>query len=77
MNASSMERSITPIDSFGGKKEDDVVRLFAHAARVEASPEPDRDLNPLEEYLGLNYIRVQHDVEVTIDRKSEIGSESC
>lgn len=76
MNAHSMERSITPIDSFGGKKEDDVVRLFAHATRVEASPEPDRDLNPLEEYLGLNYIRVQHDVEVTIDPKSESEIES-
>lgn len=74
MNASIVERSMTPIDSFGGKKEEDVVRLFAHATRVEASPEPDRDLNPLEEYLGLNYIRVQHDVEVTIDQKSDIES---
>ncbi|KAJ5643009.1 uncharacterized protein N7484_005516 [Penicillium longicatenatum] len=72
IDVNSTGRSMTPIDSFGGKKEEDVVRLFAHAARVEASPEPDRNLNPLEEYLGLNYIRVRHDVEVTIDRKSSV-----
>ncbi|KAJ5645606.1 hypothetical protein N7507_011617 [Penicillium longicatenatum] len=72
IDVDSTGRSMTPIDSFGGKKEEDVVRLFAHAARVEASPEPDRNLNPLEEYLGLNYIRVRHDVEVTIDRKSSV-----
>ncbi|KAJ6096867.1 hypothetical protein N7486_007613 [Penicillium sp. IBT 16267x] len=73
MDANSMGRSITPVDSFGGKKEDDVVRLFAHATRVMASPEPvDRKVNPLEEYLGSNYIRVQHDVEITIDQKSQV-----
>ncbi|KAJ5953487.1 hypothetical protein N7454_000383 [Penicillium verhagenii] len=69
----SVGRSITAVDSFGGKKEDDVVRLFPHATTVFASPEPvDRDLNPLEEYLGVNYIRVRHDVEITIDRKSQV-----
>ncbi|KAJ5765638.1 hypothetical protein N7520_005197 [Penicillium odoratum] len=69
----STGRSITPVDSFGGTKENDAVRLFAHATRVEASPEPIYwNLDPLEEYLGLNYIRVKHEIEVTIDRKSDV-----
>ncbi|KAJ5722823.1 hypothetical protein N7488_000858 [Penicillium malachiteum] len=52
-------------------KEDDVIRLFTHAAHVEADPTSNdrtrRATNNLEEYLGTNYIRVQHDVTVSYE----------
>lgn len=55
------------------KSEEDVIRLFTHAAHVEAHTGPSSDANQrratnnLEEYLGTSYIRVQHDVTVSYD----------
>ncbi|KAJ5263816.1 hypothetical protein N7478_011421 [Penicillium angulare] len=54
-----------------GKEDDDVIRLFTHAAHVEAGPmRAHRATNDLEEYLGTNYIRVQHDVHVSYDNST-------
>lgn len=53
------------------KDDDDVIRLFTHAAHVEAGPtRGHRATNDLEEYLGTNYIRVQHDVHVSYDNST-------
>ncbi|KAJ5232039.1 hypothetical protein N7468_004995 [Penicillium chermesinum] len=65
---------ITPSSTISDRsqQEDDYIRLFTNAAYVEAS-EPTRQrgqgLRPIEEFLGPSFIRVQHDVDVSYDRR--------
>lgn len=65
---------ITPASTLSdnSQHEDDYIRLFTNAAYVEASEPagPRRELRPIEEFLGPSYIRVQHDVDVSVDRGS-------